>query len=52
MGQLICKKINLLAFTWYEFSLKGIFKQAMVPVFFKNMLTFKKQNNTDSLKIF
>ena len=50
-GQPICKAINLMVFTWYEFSLKGILEQTIVLVFFKNMLIFTKQSNIDSLKI-
>ena len=30
IGQLICKAINLLVFTWYQFSLKGISEQTVV----------------------
>ena len=51
IDQLICKPINLLVSIWYELLLKGISKQAMVQVFFKDMFIFKKQSNTDSLEI-
>ena len=51
IAQLTCKAINLLVSIWYEFLMKGISKQTIVQVFFKDMLIFKKQSKIDSLKI-
>ena len=51
-GQLICKVINWLVSIWYEiYLLKGISKQTIVKVFFKDILILKKPSNTDSMKI-